>query len=521
MRFRACLPACLAILSLLLPLTARAQTAPPTGVPPLSTVQQFPEGTLDLGDLDLHIAIPIVAKAGRGTALTYTLGFDSDVWAPSATWTPSPTWGWTGETDAATGYILYSSESNECAYGQYPDLQYYHWSTYSSFEYVDTSGQVHGYNGYLMDPPSPPSGVPCGPTGPSSDSGTDGQFTLSVSETSGGLSFSVLSAAGTLFDPPAYVYGQHVANGSGSVSDSNGNSLSTNGSTFTDTLGVAELGISGAGTPGSPVRYAIAGAGTDAIDFSDHSIATGFSCSGVTNYSGTASLPTGVVLADGETYSFTYGGFGRLNTITLPTGAAVTYAYSGGSGGINCADGSPATMTRTVNGNVWTFVHSVTAAAGASTTTVTDPEQNVTSYSFYDNYETQRVVNQGSSTLLETVDTCYNSGANCTSPGGSFSLPISSRAVVTIMADGRQSETVTDYDGYGDPTEVDQYDWGSGAPGALLRKTVIAYAPLSGVADRPATVEFEDGSGNLAAETKYFYDQTALQPTSGLKQHTA
>jgi hypothetical protein len=218
-----------------------AQTAPVTGVPPLSTVQSLPEGVLNLGDLNLHVAVPIVNKAGRGTPLTYTLGFDSDVWTPttngtSGSWAPSPTWGWTAETDAATGYILYSASTNECAYGQYPDLQYYRWTTYSAIEYVDASGQVHTYsNGYVFNPPSPPLGVPCGPSGPSSYTGSDGQFTLTASDTSGGVSFSALSSGGALFDPPAYQYGQHIANGSGSVTDANGNILSISGSAFTDT----------------------------------------------------------------------------------------------------------------------------------------------------------------------------------------------------------------------------------------------------------------------------------------------
>lgn len=122
--------------------------------------------------------------------------------------------------------------------------------------------------------------------------------------------------------------------------------------------------------------------------------------------------------------------------------------------------------------------------------------------------------------MLETVYTCYNAGAACTAPGGSFTLPITSRAVV-VSENGYERETVTDYDGDNNPSEVDQYDWGSGGPGGLLRKTVITYAALSGIADRPAEIEIEDGAGNLAAETTYAYDQTALQPTSGLPIHGA
>jgi len=50
---------------------------------------------------------------------------------------------------------------------------------------------------------------------------------------------------------------------------------------------------------------------------------------------------------------------GRISSITLPSGGQITYNYSGGTGGINCTDGTPNTMTRTTPDGMWTYVHTV------------------------------------------------------------------------------------------------------------------------------------------------------------------
>ena len=493
-------------------------------MPPLSTVQSLPEGTLNLGDLNLHVAVPIVNKAGRGVPLTYTLGFDSDVWTPvtNSTWEPAFDWGWTTETDAFTGYVTYQTSPQQCAYGTSYPPQMYNFTLYENFIYYDQFGAAHLIN---MEPLQYPTGLPCGPNYPSSNSASaqDGSgLTLYASDNYGTPSATVAARSGAHISPPVYLAGSAAANGAGAFVDPNGNEITTNGSTFTDTLGVAELSVGGSGTPASPLTFSYPGPGgseTATVHYASQSVATGFTCN--KNYSGTANLPTSVVLANGDTYDFGYGGAGRITSITLPTGATISYAYSGGSGGINCQDGSPSTLTRTVNGHTWTYVHSV-GSNSVGTTTVTDPAGNVTTYTFYDDYEVERVVDQGSSSTLETVYTCYNSGAACTGPGGSFTLPITSRAVVTVLPDGQEDENVTDYDSYGDPLEIDNYDWSSsGAPTTILRKTFIDYASLSGIPDRPSEVQIANGSGTMVAYTDYSYDQTALQATSGLPQHTS
>ena len=64
----------------------------------------------------------------------------------------------------------------------------------------------------------------------------------------------------------------------------------------------------------------------------------------------------------------------------------IAYTYSGGSNGITCADGSPATLTRSTPDGIWTYARSESGTA--STTTITDPQNNQTVVQFQGFYET-------------------------------------------------------------------------------------------------------------------------------------
>jgi YD repeat-containing protein len=80
------------------------------------------------------------------------------------------------------------------------------------------------------------------------------------------------------------------------------------------------------------------------------------------------------------------------------------------------------------------------------------------------------------------------------------------------------------------PSETDDYDYASGAPGPLMKKTVIAYASLGNInaAQQQVTVcngvgasSACNGSGTVVSQTTYNYDETALAPTSGTPQQVA
>ena len=51
-----------------------------TGVPAFSTVQNMGIDTINVANLNSHLAFPIVNKPGRGLPFYYTLSYDSSVW---------------------------------------------------------------------------------------------------------------------------------------------------------------------------------------------------------------------------------------------------------------------------------------------------------------------------------------------------------------------------------------------------------------------------------------------------------
>lgn len=107
---------CLSVGSCLLSLAAQAQT----GLYPYGSFDNVGFDTIDRGSLNVHFAIPVVTKAGRGVGFSYQLVYDGLVWSPAdasgvATWTPSPGFGLHGElNDGLVGYISYFQRTVKC-----------------------------------------------------------------------------------------------------------------------------------------------------------------------------------------------------------------------------------------------------------------------------------------------------------------------------------------------------------------------------------------------------------------------
>jgi hypothetical protein len=273
------------------------------------------------------------------------------------------------------------------------------------------------------------------------------------------------------------------------------------------------------------------------LNYSNYTVQTAFLCSILTDYGPTTvQLVSSIRMTDGSTYSFTYEPTpgqtgkttGRIASVTLPTGGVITYAYPSG-GGINFYEGSNQILKRNTTDFHLSYNSQITNTSSAkcnpgtitsSITTATDPLGNATVINFGagDKYETKRQVYTGSSTLLETIETCYN-GASfpCTSTGPAF--PITRRTVRHEFPDttGKVNETDTDLTVSGLVTDVYEYDFGSGSPGSLVRHTATTYA----IYNRPATVTVSDASGATQSQTSYFYDETTPTPTTNTPQHVA
>ena len=508
----------LAVILALFPLSASAQVA--TGSPPFASIGGGAFDTVNLANLNVHFGIPVVNKAGRGIPFSYTLVYDSSDWYPvtsgsTQVWTPVANFGWAGQTQASTGYVSYFAGTTECFDGH----NHYSMPTANAFVYHDSFGATHSFS----------TGVLGGCTGKelivASNDGSGYTIDAGV-----GLG-TIYTRSGQTINPPL-----NTGTGSGTAVDSNGNEITVSGSTFTDTLGTTALTISGQGTSTSPLQFQYTSPhGTPAnvtLNYTLYNVKTAFGCGGISEFSQNGvSLVSSVSLPDGTSYSIQYEqtpgntGFvtGRIHSITLPTTGTIYYTYSGGSNGsgIVCADGSTATLGRQTPDGTWSYAHSESGPAW--TTLITDPQSNQTNMSFQGIYETERQIYQGSTagTLLKTLITCYNGNmASCNT--AAITQPITQRTVTLQWpgTGGRQAKTNTLYNNFGLVTENDEYDYGSGAPGGLVRQTLVPYATLgNNLSNRPASVTLKDGSGNIKAQTSYGYDQTPVSATSGTPQH--
>jgi hypothetical protein len=513
--------------------TIASAQGPATGIPPFSSIGGGPFDAINLGNLNVHLDVPIFHRAGRGVPFDYDLSYDSSVWyVSSGAWQPVNTnFGWRGVTEAQTGYVTYTGGGlQNCGDGTQG-------RTYRGWNYHDPSGAGHSFSIIVT----------------TCDNGTD-EMRQTASDGSG----YTMDASAGIQQPSVKIYppggGTIVPplqspNGSGSVTDRNGNQLTTTYSagvtTFVDTLGTTALTV----TPsGSSMLYQYpgpSGAVHMTVKYSTKTVETFFhaQCPTVTDYPPTSQqLITEIDLADGTTkYTFTYEAAGdpshptnvtgRIATVTLPTGGTINYTYTDSSGNqqINCTDGSTTYLNRTLNpGGTWNYSRAQVSGSHWKTT-VKDAAspQDVTIIDFQGIYETQRVVNQGASTLLSTSITCYDA---TTTPSNCPTTAVSSllrRRVYTYLpnAAGRQAETDISYNSFGLPTSISNYDFGNAAVGGLLKQTAIQYASLgNNISSMPSQVQISDGGG-IKSQTNYTYDEdlstlvgsgaSQLQPVNG------
>ena len=252
-------------------------------------------------------------------------------------------------------------------------------------------------------------------------------------------------------------------------------------------------------------------------------------------YSSTWNVPHVITLPNNMTYTINYvqGQYGQPSSMTLPTGGQISWTWYQPSGNKSTFGPMVQQRTLTANGQSGTWQYS---AEGGASVTVTDPAGNQTVSAFtcptgryvdtnmnsgeFDPpcYVSSAKYYQGSSstgTLLKTVATAYTaSGAM---------LP---QTVTTTLNDANLvSKTYTTYDSipiplwtsdnftWGNPTEHDEYDYGTGAAGALVRKTTTNYLHLTNstyqtanIADKSTVKNTFDVNGTLVAETQLFYD---------------
>jgi RHS repeat-associated protein len=428
-------------------------------------------GNVALDTLNVTVSVPVFNKAGVGSPFSASVIFNNNNLSPTAstTWSDRGTW----NTDKWIGGI-FTSDTRECkgtdgsvqSYFGYTDRQ----GTYHQIPEIDISVGGGSKNG-------------CTTYDTYSQLLLDGSG-ITVNLSSNPANNTAVLPDGTILRP------LNMTTGILSATDTNGNAitLDANNSKMIDTLGAQVLtytnqGLCVTGVSTTTLTYPTStGTASVTINCSQHTIKTNFGCPTTTqeaNY--TEWLADSIVLGDGSsTYSFGYESqiagstTTRLSSITYPNGAVVTYGYPGSYHGIDCENGTTTGLTVTTADGTTTYTRSGYPSYLVDTVVSPAPANNTTVYTFvltgtyWDPANpmilVQEVVKQGASTVLKTVNYCYNGNqSNCltTVP----SMPLTQKdAYSTLAGMGTSSRTTVIFDNYSNVTETDAYDFGASTP---------------------------------------------------------
>lgn len=544
-----------------------------TGTPAFGSFSGGPD-VINLGNLNVHLDIPVRNKPGRGTNFTYDLTYDNSIWYPAfsngvGSWQPVANFGWNGLQPAGNRYISYSMTytSSICQPNQYHGYSVQSW-TFGNLMYTDEHGVVHTFSGaggsYIEVENNP--GPPCPSTG-AEPSGTmttnDGAgMTAQYSLNAGSMSVTILDKSGNAINAPVYVNYTAPSNTAGSVTDAYGNQITWNNGTYTDTLGTTALGIVQNSNPTTTTLSYVNSSGgyaTYTVYYTSAVVQTYFNCNSIGEYSSgnAVNLVSQIELPDQRSYYFHYepspnpnapagAVTGRLIEVDLPTGGKITYQYNGSNDGVSCSDGSTMNMTRTVypggsSAYPWTYARSYPSSLNSAAwqTVVTAPSYGSVSDDTVvtlltdgsgvntNFYEIARQVYSGSHTsgsLLDTVLTCYESSdSQCSNTSGDTGTKVASFSRVkrtNLWPSGLASTTIDQYDGFLNNTSHAVYDYASiGTLGTLLSTTTTTYQGSS-TAEQPQEVKLTDGSAVTVSDTQYVVGTSATQ-TSGTPNHVS
>jgi RHS repeat-associated protein len=264
---------------------------------------------------------------------------------------------------------------------------------------------------------------------------------------------------------------------------------------------------------------------------------------------GTKNVPRTITFPNGATYTIDYGQNtdGNPASITLPDGGQISWTYQDG----DVRGKVVATRTVTVNGqsSTWHYTPGKTTPFGNPNwiSKVTDPNGNdiaiaCSPLAISCNISQKQYFSGSSSggTLLKTEATDYLA----IGPANGILNLIPIRQTVIWNQTNQVTKTETDWEtktaqegnlqfgaAFHAPEETREYDYGTGAPGPLLRRTHYtylrevnpAYDSLN-ISDRPVSVVVYDGNGNVVSETSFEYDNynhPGMPPmgASGAVQH--
>jgi RHS repeat-associated protein len=287
-------------------------------------------------------------------------------------------------------------------------------------------------------------------------------------------------------------------------------------------------------------------------------------CFGISPGFPSNSVLTAISLPNGKQFQFSYDlTYGELSKITYPSGGYISYAWglSPQSNSIDFPDRSvgpncqyiydkPAVLHRYVSFDGSTialqqdFSYTTTWDLTKSFPHWTAKQTTVTTHDLVRGI-TYKIIYNYSNIFFSDCNNPYAPAGSCNvdgipmeqtivykDPSGSTMRTVNKtwfaadllQTQQTTLDNGLTSEVSYAYASGAQIKETDSYDFGTGAPGALLRKTVVNYqsfgvTPIfpqqASIFDRPCQTITYDGNGNRAAETDYFYDNGATTTPCG------
>jgi RHS repeat-associated protein len=331
--------------------------------------------------------------------------------------------------------------------------------------------------------------------------------------------------------------------GLGQYLDTNGNSKCEAEVCNTDTLGRNPLTIVNNGNQILYQFYDSSGVQRAyTVNLATISVQTNFGIPGVGERLQTRTVVSSIVQPNGTSYTFQYenNSYGGLTGITLPTGATISYTWATLlPGNLTFAHRYVSSRTVTVGSqsSTWTFLKGcMDSNCSTVNTDVGDPQGNHTLYQHSEGKVVVALVYNGvvGAPILREYSVAYN-----LLTADSNALPI---RITTTLENGLQTKVEYDYDTTGgvpgNVAEIREYGYGSGAPGALLRRTHKTYGLntnanylAANIVDKvteeavyDSTAATCQGAAVPCARTQYEYDNyvagdNPLQSTSGAAQH--
>ena len=296
-------------------------------MPTFTTAEPVEIGIINVANGNLHIEIPLALASQRG-GLEYSAKFtyDSRVWSRAVVtpvWAPATNFGWNlVESNAAIFGRNAGTHTCQCSCGPNGQTCPATWYSYGNYFIKDFTGTRRDFPIYFESSCQCHTAESPTPSGAALD-GSGYWMTGSIDR----ASVVVKAPDGTQIYP--------------GMKDTNANSFTTDASgNVVDTLNRTVMikyanGVGGCtATNCYDVLKSDGTRGRISVTNTTVYVNTAFGQSGVTEYSGSFSVPGTIQLPDGTSYQFSYdsgatnGHYGDLTVITLPTGGAVTFGYT-------------------------------------------------------------------------------------------------------------------------------------------------------------------------------------------------